>query len=291
MAVFRLGRLAVNKDHAGRNGVGPLDVRVVEALDAPRLKGQAKVLLHLAHDAVAVALRVDQLHVFQALYPVGTGVALRQLHGGPLVAALRNHHFDLGRNHLGLVRHQDQPGLTRKAFAQFRQAEGHKFRVGFLQALAQLEGEALNDRPVANVQHVDVSVLSVAQQRIHVDRPQSRVEHGRLRLVGIEALQTLFDELRGFKLLGGSVSHHLAVKAFAGPPEVAAQQLPGAVNVGEVAALVLSAFAGRQAALNVELQAGPVLAQLDRRRVHRKLAGAQREHFFDDVEHSVHHLA
>ena len=115
-----------------------------------------------------MTLRVHQLHVFQAFRPIGAGVALRQLNRGPLVSPLRNHHLNIGRNHLWLVRHQDQLGLAWEALAKFRQPQRHEFGVRLLEPLAQLQRETLNDRSVADVQHIDIAVFRIAQKRKHI---------------------------------------------------------------------------------------------------------------------------
>ena len=290
MPVFRLGRLSVDEDHAGRHGVGSLSIGVVKALDASRLTGKPQILLHLTHNAVAVPFGVNQLHVFKALHAVGTGVALRQLHGCALVAPLRHQHLNVGRNHLGFMRHQDQLGLAREAFAQLRHTHGHEFCIALLEALAKLEGKALNDRAVAYVQHVDVAVLCVAKQRKNIDRAQGGIQNGRLRLIEVEPVEALLDKLSSLKLLTRRMSHHLPIKAFSSRPKVSAQKKTRARHISQVACLVLKALAGRKATLNMKLQAGPILARFNGGSLHGQLAGAQRENLLDDVEHGVHHL-
>ena len=188
------------------------------------------------------------------------------------------------------MRHQHQLGLAREALAKFRQPQRHQLRIHLLKALAQLERKALNYRSVANVQHVDVAVFRIAQQRKDVDRTECRIQHRRLGLVGVETLEALLDKLGGLKLLGGGVGHHLAKQSLTRRLQITPKQLAGSLHVSQVAALILAALARSQTALNVKLQTGSVLAGLNGRLVHRQLAGTQREHFFDDVEHRVHHL-
>ena len=78
------------------------------------------------------------------------------------------------------MRHQDQLGLAREAFAKLRHTQGKKLCIALLEALAKFEGEALNDRAVAYVQHVDVAVLCVAEQRKNINRAQGGIQNGRL---------------------------------------------------------------------------------------------------------------
>ena len=140
------------------------------------------------------------------------------------------------------------------------------------------------------MQHIDIAVFRIAQQRKHVDRTQCRIQHRRLGLVGVETLEALLDELGGLKLLGGGVGHHLAKQSLARRLQITAKQLASSLHVSEVAALILTPLTRSQTALNVKLQTGSVLSGLNGRLVHRQLTGPQRKHFFDDVEHRVHHL-
>ena len=188
------------------------------------------------------------------------------------------------------MRNQDQLRLAGEAFAQLRHTQGHKLCIALLEALAKFEGEALNDRAVAYVQHVDVAVLCVAKQRKNIDRAQGGIQNGRLRLIEVEPVEALLDKLCSLKLLAGRMGHHLPIKAFSSRPKVSAQKKACARHISQVACLVLKALAGSKATLNMELQAGPILARLNGRSLHRQLAGAKRENLLNDVEHGVHHL-
>ena len=61
--IICLAGLPIFENHTRRNGIGPLNIRIVKTFYMPRLFGKSEELFHLRHDAVGMSFWIYYLHL------------------------------------------------------------------------------------------------------------------------------------------------------------------------------------------------------------------------------------
>ena len=88
VAVLLARRLSVAEDHARGDGMGPLQVRIVEALDMAGRPVETQRLLQGVHQPLGMPLGVADLQILQLLGPVDARALLRELQQFEFLAPL-----------------------------------------------------------------------------------------------------------------------------------------------------------------------------------------------------------
>ena len=295
MAVLLAGGLAVAEDDARRDGMGPLQIGIVETLDMARLPVEMQFFLHGVHQTVGVALGILDFEVLELLGAVDAGAFLRKLQQIELLAALGNGEGDA-------VEQQGSGGQERNDYFarqlpardmldDMLDSQGEHVALVSPDARGKTHGRDADDRPVADTDEIAISHIVVGQERKDVDVDDAGADDDRPAGVMVQSVEPLFVALRLLEPQRRGSPGHLLLQVAPHGPQVAFENGDDQPDLRVVVFLGLQPDARPLAIADMILKTDRILASRDKFGSEVELAGTQRHDLADELQHAVLHHA
>ena len=283
-AVVLLGGHAVAEDDAGGDGVGTLDVGVVEALHVARQVLHAEGLAEILHDRLLIAVGVGVLALAEAAGIELAGVLGAELQQGQLVAALGDAEFDAGNVHVGQERHDDLAGEGAELILDLADKGGEERFLLFLDLAPEAEIEGLDDGAATDAEEIAESLSPVEDHREDIGIRVDGLGDDGLGVVPLEGGDPVLVLLRRLEVQALGRFGHQGLVVTDDFPAAAAEDADNLVDVGLVLLPGDFSQTGGLALADVHLEAGTQFPAEDGVGGDFEVAGAQGVDFLKEVD-------
>lgn len=297
VAVLLARGTAVAEDDARGDGVRPLQVGVVEALDVARRPVEEQLLLEGIHQPLGMAFGILDFEVLELLGAVDAGALLREFEQFELLAPLgdgEGHPVEEQRRR-GEEGDDDLAGQLAAGQLLDHVLDGQRQHVALVGAdpRRQTHGRDPDDGAVTYAHEVAVGHIVVGQQREDVDIANPRADNHRPPGIVVQRVEALLVALRHLEAELGGRTLHLPLEVGAHGAQVALEHRDDHRDLLRILLLALGPDAGSPAVAQMVLQADRIAPPGDGLGREVEFAGAQRHHFADEIQHAVlhHHRA